>query len=160
VFSSTVAAFVGITLWIAWAYIIKAYSPDDGIIIKVSVVHLQVGEEKMTLNQTPFFGNTSSGTLQGPGDGTGNVTVNQIIGYTNDNNSSYISGLDLYYTDSTHYLFGATTDFSGTYTFPGGVIDGAHYHVETGTLRGVKFKSTIGTNFVVGFFEWNKQGIW
>jgi len=104
--------------------------------------------------QTSFYGNTSGTGPTGPGDTSspsGGTPVNQIVGYTTDSSGSYIAGIELYYTDSTNYLFGATTSYSSSFTFPEGVIYAVHYHSDTGNIRGLRFKSTLDTAYDLGY---------
>jgi hypothetical protein len=121
-----------------------------------------VGEAQQadTYETSAFYGTTGGTGPIGPGDtsGTpGTTPVDQIIGYAVDSTGTYIAGIDLYYTDGTHHLFGNTTDFQSTYTFPGGVINGVHVHVDSGHLRGIKFKSSIGTAFTVGYLNGTEE---
>jgi hypothetical protein len=102
--------------------------------------------------QTGTYGNATTGTKDGPGD-TGTTAVNKVIAYNHDDTGSYVAGVDLYYTDGTHHLFGYTSNYSNQFTFSGGVIDGVHVHVESGVLRGIKFRSNLDTSFIVGFFN-------
>jgi len=107
----------------------------------------------MAYNTAGPFG-TTSGTSEGPGTASHTDSVTKIIAYST---SAYIFGIKLFW-GATNVMYGSTHDLNGeVLDLTDDFVKEIKYHIDaTGVMRGMRFRTSLGTIMSIGYLNDNK----